>query len=82
MIKNTGIVEQVRLWDGCQSYWKFNETGGTVAYDSIGIGNAILNAYCTWTTSGKTGNAVVLNNATNKPYITLPYSTITGGYNA
>lgn len=41
MIRNTGIVEQVRLWDGCISYWKLDETSGTTTVDSIGGVNGV-----------------------------------------
>jgi hypothetical protein len=35
-VTNIGNLEQVRLWDGCLSYWKLDETSGTTAFDSIG----------------------------------------------
>lgn len=60
MIKSIGIEEQVRLWDGCQAYWKLDETSGTYASDSVG-GN---NGYCTsidWNANGKNGYCAEYN---------------------
>ena len=77
MIKNTGIVEQVRLWDGCQSYWKLDETSGTFVADSIGGNNGILtdgafnsggkNGYCYYNTVAGT-NGINCGNIFNFEY--------------
>lgn len=65
MIKNTGIVEQVRLWDGCQSYWKLDETSGTFVADSIGGNNGVATSI-TWNANGKNGYCAEYNAATDR----------------
>lgn len=68
-ITNYGNLEQVRLWDGCLSYWKLDETSGTVAYDSVGAVNGVVttgafdsggkNNY-SWKRANKTGVGINL----------------------
>ena len=43
VLSKIGSEEQVRLWDGCQSYWKLDETSGTFVADSIGGNNLTVN---------------------------------------
>jgi len=56
--------------------WKFDETGGTTAADSVSIGAnpATLAAGATWAT-GKINNAVSLN-GTNTSYVSYPNGVI------
>lgn len=74
MIGRTGIVEQVRLWDGLQSYYRIDETTGTSIADAIGgktgtlqsgtINNVGKNNTC-WRGTASAGKAIVLGNAFN-----------------
>lgn len=50
-------------------YWKFDETNGTVAADSIGAHNGALNGGATWT-GGILGNAVHLDGVNG--FVSLP----------
>ncbi len=55
------------------AHWKFNETSGTIAFDSVGTRHGTLVAGAGWTT-GKFDNAVGLNGAGN--YATLPAGVV------
>ncbi len=62
------------------AHWKFNETTGTAAFDSVATRHGTLWAGAGWT-GGKFGNALGLNGAGN--YATLPagvVSSLTGNF--
>lgn len=47
------------------SHWTFDETGGTIAADSVGGQNGILQGNATFVGGGISGNAISLSQATN-----------------
>lgn len=63
-VQKYGILEQVRLWKGLLSYYRLDETSGTVVYDAIGNVNGTVNN----ATINQTGinNKAVLFDANNE----------------
>lgn len=63
-VQKYGILEQVRLWKGLLSYYRLDETSGTVVYDAIGNVNGTVNN----ATINQTGvkNKAVLLDANNE----------------
>ncbi|NLY43129.1 MAG: family 43 glycosylhydrolase [Clostridiaceae bacterium] len=60
---------------GLIAWYKFDETGGTIAYDSSGKGNNAYYRNGAATTEGKIGNAVNMTGGSsdsNAPYVELP----------
>jgi fibronectin type 3 domain-containing protein len=55
------------------AHWKFNETSGTTAFDSVGTRHGTLVAGAGWV-AGKLSNAVGLNGAGN--YVSLPAGVV------
>ncbi|MEY4917472.1 MAG: hypothetical protein RL616_1385 [Verrucomicrobiota bacterium] len=55
------------------AHWKFNETSGTTAVDSIAARNGTLNSGAVFTT-GKFSNSVALNGSSS--YVSLPTSVV------
>lgn len=60
-----GVSPVNPVWSGLTSYWKFDETSGTVAYDAIGSANGTLRNSPAWTT-GKNNSGISTAGATNK----------------
>jgi len=59
---------------GKVAHWRFNETGGTTAFDSVGPHDANLTNGPTWDTSGGVqGGAVVLDGTDD--YVIVPYNS-------
>ncbi len=65
MITKVGVEEQVRLWDGCQAYWKLDETSGTIVADSVGGNNGVATSI-TWNANGKNSYCASFNANTDK----------------
>ena len=75
----TGVVEVLisdALLNGLVGWWKFDETNGTVAYDSSGNGNdGNLTNGPTWT-SGKIGGALSFDGVDDR--VRLPHNILNG----
>ena len=72
----TEVMVKDAILNGLVGWWKFDETSGTVAYDSSGNGNDgnLMNG-STWT-SGKIGGAIYLNGSS--PVEVSNYKGVTG----
>jgi hypothetical protein len=58
------------------AHWKFNETNGTTAVESVAARNGTLAAGAGWT-AGRVGNSVSLNGS-GTGYVTLPSGVVSG----
>lgn len=58
---------------GMVSYWKFEEGSGSTANDSVGSNNGTINGAAAWTTSGRSGNALIFDGSND--YISVPHSS-------
>ncbi|MCH7701288.1 MAG: DUF3466 family protein [Planctomycetes bacterium] len=59
---------------GLVSHWKFNETSGLTATDSVGINDGTLKSGATWTTSGKFCGALDFDEPSSE-YVNVPADT-------
>lgn len=59
-VQKYGILEQVTLWKGLLSYYRLDETSGTVVYDAIGNVNGTVNN-ATINQTGVKNKAVLLD---------------------
>lgn len=74
------IDASASLREGLVGWWKFDETSGTSAFDSSGIGNTgTLNNSPTWTTNCKIMNCLTFN-ASNSTVTINAYTALTPSF--